>query len=86
MPPQRSHDNVVDDDDDDDDDDDEGDGVGKSRHFRLCLTEQLVKSLNLSDMATRIRITRDDESDDDSPERKFICEICSVAHHGMHVF
>ena len=36
MPPQRSHDNVVD---DDDDDDDEGDGVGKSRHFRLCLTE-----------------------------------------------
>ena len=30
-------------------------------------------------MATRIRITQDDESDDDSPERKFICEICSVA-------
>ena len=30
-------------------------------------------------MATRNRITRDDESDDDSLERKFICEICSVA-------
>ena len=34
-------------------------------------------------MATRIRFTRDeekvDESDDDSQERKFICEICSVA-------
>ena len=30
-------------------------------------------------MATRIRITQDDESDDDSPERKFIWEICSVA-------
>ena len=26
-------------------------------------------------MATRIRITQDDESDDDSPERKFIWEI-----------
>ena len=34
-------------------------------------------------MATRIRFTwdegKDDESDDDSQERKFICEICSVA-------
>ena len=33
-------------------------------------------------MATRIRFIRDekdDESDDDSQERKFICEICSVA-------
>ena len=34
-------------------------------------------------MATIIRFTQDeekvDESDDDSQERKFICEICSVA-------
>ena len=46
-----------------------------------------VKPLNLSDMATRIRFTQDeekvDESDDDSQERKFICEICSVATKSM---
>ena len=37
-----------------------------------------VKSLNLSDMATRIRFTRDEKKDDkcdgDSQDRKFICE------------